>query len=471
MGNCGVGFAPLRPGTQNELVALMESVEDIPGTALHDGIDWNWESFAEYLDAIDTPYSVDIGTQVPHVAVRHYVMGERCYDDASPQDMAAMRDITHDALKAGAMGFSTSRFYGHVDKAGQLVPGTKASADEMKAIGSAFEGLSHGTIEIISDWLKDKDELAWIEHIARTTGRPLTTLMTPGPNPIWQLADELKQEGLHLRPQVGARPASILMTLEGTINPMRQFPAYREIHNQPIEQRRARLLDPEFRQRVLSEEPILPKNKDAVRFMTDVDSIYVLDAKLSYEPDPEKDSLAAIARATGKHPTEVMMDTMATGIPLLFLFGNYPGNLEAQREAIENPLSVFGLSDGGAHCGVLVDASVPTYMLSYFTRDRTRGPRMSLESVVHKLTQDTAQVYGMHDRGVLAPGYRADINLIDYDALNLHAPEMAYDLPAGGKRLVQKADGYVATICAGEVTYENGEHTGALPGRLMRGGK
>ena len=470
MGNCGVGFAPLRPGAQNELVALMESVEDIPGTALHDGIDWNWESFAEYLDAIDTPYSVDIGAQVPHVAVRHYVMGDRCYDDATEQDMAAMRDITHEALKAGAMGFSTSRFYGHVDKAGQLVPGTKASADEMKSIGSAFEGLNHGTIEIISDWLKDKDELAWIEHIARTTGRPLTTLMTPGPSPIWQLADELKNEGLHLRPQVGARPASILMTLEGTINPMRQFPAYREIHNQPIEQRKAKLLDPVFRQRVLSEEPILPKNKDAVRFMTDVDAIYVLDAKLSYEPDPQRDSLAAIARATGRHPIEVMMDTMATGVPLLFLFGNYPGDLEAQREAIENPLSVFGLSDGGAHCGVLVDASVPTYMLSYFTRDRTRGPKMALESVVHKLTQDTAQVYGMHDRGVLAPGYRADINLIDYEALSLHSPEMAYDLPAGGKRLVQKATGYVATVCAGEVTYENGEHTGALPGRLMRGG-
>ena len=470
MGNCGVGFAPLRPGAQNELVALMESVEDIPGTALHDGIDWNWESFAEYLDAIDTPYSVDIGAQVPHVAVRHYVMGDRCYDDATEQDMAAMRDITHEALKAGAMGFSTSRFYGHVDKAGQLVPGTKASADEMKSIGSAFEGLNHGTIEIISDWLKDKDELAWIEHIARTTGRPLTTLMTPGPSPIWQLADELKNEGLHLRPQVGARPASILMTLEGTINPMRQFPAYREIHNQPIEQRKAKLLDPVFRQRVLSEEPILPKNKDAVRFMTDVDAIYVLDAKLNYEPDPQRDSLAAIARATGRHPIEVMMDTMATGVPLLFLFGNYPGDLEAQREAIENPLSVFGLSDGGAHCGVLVDASVPTYMLSYFTRDRTRGPKMALESVVHKLTQDTAQVYGMHDRGVLAPGYRADINLIDYEALSLHSPEMAYDLPAGGKRLVQKATGYVATVCAGEVTYENGEHTGALPGRLMRGG-
>jgi len=471
MGNCGVGFAPVKPGAHNELIELMESVEDIPGTALHDGIPWNWESFEEYLDAIDTPYSVDVGAQVPHVAVRHYVMGERCYDDATAQDMAEMRDITRHALQAGAMGFSTSRFYGHLDKAGNLVPGTKASADEMKAIGSAFEGLSHGTIEIISDWLKDPKELAWIEHIARSTGRPLTTLMTAGPNPVWDLAAELQQDGYHLRPQVGARPASILMTLEGTINPMRQFPAYREIQNLPLQERQAKLLDPAFRARVLSEEPILPRNKDAVRFMTEFASIYVLDEKLSYEPNPASDSLAAIASATDKQPIEVMMDTMSKGTPLLFLFGNYPGDLEAQREAIENPLSVFGLSDGGAHCGVLVDASVPTYLLSYFTRDRTRGPKMALESVVHKMTQDTAQVYGMHDRGVLKPGYRADINLIDYDTLSLHAPKMAYDLPGGGKRLIQKATGYSATICAGEVTYENGEHTGALPGRLVRGGR
>jgi N-acyl-D-amino-acid deacylase len=469
MGNCGVGFAPVRPGAQDELVALMESVEDIPGTALHEGVTWNWETFAEYLDAIDTPYSVDVGAQVPHVAIRHYVMGERCYDDATPADMAEMKRITKEALAAGALGFSTSRFYGHLDKAGRLVPGTRASAEEMLAIGSAFEGLSHGTIEIISDYLKDPAELAWIEHIVRSTGRTITTLVGAGHSPVWDLAAKLGAEGLSLRPQVGARPASILMTLEGTINPLRQFPAYREIHHLPLAERQARLKDPAFRQRLLGETPQLPRNADAVRMMTDYPHIYVMDADLSYEPSAD-DSVAAVAQRAGVSPLEVMMDTMAAGVPLLVLFGNYPGDLEAQRAVIEHPLSVFGLSDGGAHCGVLVDASVPTYMLTYFTRDRRRGPRLPLEFVVHKMTRDTAAVYGLRDRGVIAPGYRADLNLIDYGQLKLQQPQMVYDLPAGGKRLVQKADGYLATLCAGEVTYEGGEHTGAMPGRLLRGG-
>ena len=468
MGNCGVGFAPVRPGTEGELVSLMESVEDIPGTALHEGIPWGWETFAEYLDSIDTPYTVDVGTQMPHVAIRHYVMGARCYDDATPADMDEMRSITRAGLEAGALGFSTSRFYGHVDKAGKLVPGTRAAAEEIHTIGRAFEGLSHGTMEFVSDSLNESTELAWIEHIIRTTGCTVTPLAGAGRGPLWDLADKLNAEGFNLRPQVGARPASILMTLDGTINPMRQFPAYREVHELPLAERQARLRDPVFRRRVLTEEPILPRNPDAVRFMTDHDRQYVLDTALSYEPGPE-DTIAAIARARGVHVREVMMDTLAAGDPILILFGNYPGDLEGQRAAIEHPHSVFGLSDGGAHCGVLVDAGVPTYMLSYFTRDRQRGPLLGLEFVVHKLTQDCARVYGLYDRGVIAPGYRADFNLIDYDGLKIQPPEMVYDLPAGGKRLIQKAEGYRKTINSGVVTYQNGEATGAMPGRLIRG--
>ena len=249
---------------------------------------------------------------------------------------------------------------------------------------------------------------------------------------------------------------------------MRQFPAYREIHGRPLAERRAMLRDPEFRRRVLSEEPMLPPNADAVRFLSDHEYQYVMDAELTYEPGPD-DTVAAVARARGLHPREVIMDTLADGQPLLALFGRYEGDLEGQRASIEHPQSVFGLSDGGAHCGVLVDASVPTYMLSYFTRDRKRGPCMPLEFVVHKLTQDSASVYGLKDRGVIAPGYRADFNLIDYDGLRLLPPEMVYDLPAGGKRLVQKAQGYRMTIKSGEVTYEGGEATGAMPGRLIRG--
>ncbi len=469
MGNCGVGFAPVHPGKEGELVSLMESVEDIPGTALHEGIPWGWETFDEYLDTIDTPYTIDVGAQVPHVAIRHYVMGDRCYDDATPEDMAQMRDITRAALEAGALGFSTSRFYGHLDKAGNLVPGTKASAKEMCTIGDAFTGLEHGTIEIISDWLNDDAELGWIEHIASTTGRPITTLVTAGENRVWGLAEKLADEGLTLRPQVGARPASILMTLEGTINPMRQHDAYREIENLPLAERQAKLRDPAFRERVLTEPLKQPRNKDAIRMMNDYDYIYVMDEKLSYEPGPE-DTVAAVARARDQHPLEVVMDTMASGHPLLVLFGRYEGNLEGQRAVIENPLSVFGLSDGGAHCGVLVDASVPTYMLAYFARDRERGPTLSPEFVVHKMTQDTAQVYGLYDRGVIAPGYKADLNVIDFENLSLDAPEMVYDLPAGGKRLVQRANGYSATICSGAVTYRDGQATGEKPGRLLRGG-
>jgi len=469
MGNCGVGFAPVRPGAEDELVALMESVEDIPGTALHEGIPWTWETFEEYLDAIDTPYTIDVGAQVPHVAIRHYVMGDRCYDDATPDDMAQMQQITRTALQAGALGFSTSRFYGHVDKAGNVVPGTHASAEEMCAIGDAFTGLDHGAIEIISDHLENDDELAWIEHIARTTGRPITTLATSGKGKIWDLAQQLADDGLTLRPQIGARPASILMTLEGTINPMRQHTAYREIQDKSLQERQAALRNPEFRQRVLTEEPRLPRNPDAVRFMNDYEHIYVMDEALTYEPSVN-DSIAGIADAKGRDPLEVIMDTMAAGIPLLVFFRGYNNDLEGQRARIEDPRSVFGLSDGGAHCGVLVDASVSTYMLSYFARDRKRGPLMSLPFVVHKLTQDSASMYGLTDRGVIEPGYKADLNLIDFDALKLHRPEMAYDLPSGGKRLVQGAEGYLFTMCNGEITYENGEHTGSMPGRLIRGG-
>jgi N-acyl-D-amino-acid deacylase len=470
MGNCGVGFAPVRPGKEEELVQLMESVEDIPGTALHEGIPWGWESFGDYLDTIDTPYTIDIGAQVPHVAVRHYVMGERCYDDATAEDMVQMAEITREALAAGALGFSTSRFYGHLDKAGNLIPGTNASADEMVAIAEAFAGFDHGTMEIISDHLDEPAEQAWIEHIARLTRRPLTFLVpSTTARGIWDLAERLNPEGLAIRPQVGARPASVLMTLEGTLNPMRQFPAYDEIKHLPFDEQRKALLDPAFRAKVLADEAKTSRYADTNKMISTWDRMYVLPEDLSYEPG-YPDSIAGIAEARGVHVREALMDVMAARRPILFLFGKYRGDLGEQIEAINHRYSVFGLSDGGAHCGVLCDASVPTYMLAYMTRDRTKGPTMPLEFVVHKMTQDTALLYGLTDRGVIAPGYRADLNLIDYDALKLHDPQMVYDLPAGGKRLIQRAEGYKLTMCKGEITYQDGEHTGAYPGRLVRGG-
>ncbi|MGH1488884.1 MAG: N-acyl-D-amino-acid deacylase family protein [Acidimicrobiales bacterium] len=469
-GNCGVGFAPVHPGTENSLIEIMESVEDIPGVALNEGIPWNWETFGEYLNVIDTPYSVDIGTQVGHVAVRHYVMGERCYDDATADDIAKMADITRQALADGAMGFTTSRFFGHRDKAGELIPGTNASADELIAIGDALKDAGHGTIELVSDHLQTEEELAWIEHIVTQTGRPLTALVNANPaDDLWAMADRLKPQGLQIRPQVGARPASLLLTLDGTLNPMKQFVTYREIRDLPIDEQRRKLRDPEFRAKVLADEQREARFPEATAFSSTWHKMYPLPEDLSYEP-AYADSLAGIAEARGCHVREALMDTMAAGRPILVFVGAYPGDLDSQAAALLRDNSVFGLSDGGAHCGVLCDASVPTYMLAYMSRDRTKGPTLPLEFTVNKMTKDTAEVYGLTDRGVIAPGYRADLNLIDFDALALHDPEMVWDLPAGGRRLVQRADGYVATICAGEVTYEHGQATGAMPGRLIRGG-
>jgi len=469
IGNCGVGFAPVRAGDENCLVELMESVEDIPGSALHEGIPWGWESFESYLDAIDTPYVMDVGTQAPHVAIRRYVMGDRCYGDADDGEIAQMTRLIREALQAGALGFSTSRYYGHLDKAKNLVPGTRAAAKEMLAIGGAFDGLDHGTIELITDQIENDDELAWIAQILRETGKTVTLTTIPGARKIWKLAESMAEEGFELRPQVGARPASILMSLEGTIDPLAIFPSYKAIRRLPLEERIAHLRDPEFRNKIKADQPAHHANADARSFTSRYDKMYPLDDALTYEPAPE-DSVAGIAEATGRHHLDVLMDSLAAGRPLITFAGGYPGDLTPQFDLISRERSVFGLSDGGAHCGVLCDASVPTYMLSYAARDRMRGATLPLEFVVHKMTQDSANVYGLRDRGVIAPGYQADLNLIDHDELSLEPPQVVYDLPSGGKRLIQQARGYVATIMRGEVTFENGEATGATPGRLLRAG-
>jgi N-acyl-D-aspartate/D-glutamate deacylase len=471
MGNCGVGCAPVRPGMEGELVELMESVEDIPGTALHEGIPWGWETFGQYLDTIDTAYAIDIGVQLPHVALRHYVMGERCYDDATPADIAEMAAIARQAFADGALGFSTSRFFGHLDKAGNEIPGTRAASDEIVAIAEALAGFDHGTIEFVSDHLDDPDELGWIEHVARLTRRPVTPLVVRDAREgIWQLAERINPEGCSIRPQVGPRPTSVLATLEGTVNPMRQFPAYGEIRDMPLAEQRRMLLDPVFRHKILDGDAKQSRYHDTNRMISTWDQMFVFPTDLSYEPT-HADSIAGIAEARGIHVREALMDVMAARRPIMFMTSGYSGNLDKQVGWMQRPNSLFGLSDGGAHCGVLCDASAPTYMLAYMTRDRTKGETLPVELAVHKMTQDTAAVYGMHDRGVVAAGYRADLNVIDYDELRLHEPEMIYDLPAGGKRIIQRADGYRATVCGGEVTYEFGEHTGAMPGRLVRGGQ
>ena len=470
MGNCGMGFAPVHRGREQALIEVMESVEDIPGPVLSAGMPFGWETFAEYLDAIDKPYVMDIGTQVPHVALRHYVMGERSYEnDATREEISAMARLTREALKAGALGFSTSRFYGHLDKHNEFVPGTFASAEELLEIGAVTGELGHGSIEIITDRLHEAAEQSWIEELARRSGRPLLILVTSNMGgEIWELAERCAAAGLEVRPQIGARPASVLMTLESTVNPMRQFPSYKTIRDLPVASQRERLRDPVFRAQVLADTPKVPRFEDTARMISTWDRMYVLPADLSYEPG-YADSLAGIAAARGLHVREALMDVMAEGRPILYLIGNYPESLEPQRTGIEHARSVVGLSDGGAHCATLCDAGLSTYVLAYYARDRQKGPRLPLEYCVHKMTRDTALAYGLSDRGLLAPGYRADLNIIDFDTLALGAPEMVNDLPAGGRRIIQKASGYRATVCAGEVTFEHGAHTGAMPGRLLRG--
>ena len=470
MGNCGMGFAPVHRGREQALIEVMESVEDIPGPVLSAGMPFGWETFAEYLDAIDKPYVMDIGTQVPHVALRHYVMGERSYEnDATREEISAMARLTREALKAGALGFSTSRFYGHLDKHNEFVPGTFASAEELLEIGAVTGELGHGSIEIITDRLHEAAEQSWIEELARRSGRPLLILVTSNMGgEIWELAERCAAAGLEVRPQVGARPASVLMTLESTVNPMRQFPSYKTIRDLSVAAQRERLRDPVFRAQVLADTPKVPRFEDTARMISTWDRMYVLPADLSYEPG-YADSLAGIAAARGLHVREALMDVMAEGRPILYLIGNYPESLEPQRTGIEHVRSVVGLSDGGAHCATLCDAGLSTYVLAYYARDRQKGPRLPLEYCVHKMTRDTALAYGLTDRGLLAPGYRADLNIIDFDTLALSAPEMVNDLPAGGRRIIQKASGYRATVCAGEVTFEHGAHTGAMPGRLLRG--
>ena len=470
MGNCGVGFAPVRPGTEDELVALMEAVEDIPGTALHEGIPWGWETFGQYLDAIDTPYSVDVGAQIPHVALRYYVMGERCYDDATADDIARMADLSRARAGRRRARLLDLTLLRPPQQAGR---GRARHPRQRRRDAGHRRGAPRQRSRDDGDHLRPHGRArgAGLDRGHRPRHRPPrdAAVRRAGRRRIWHLAGRLAAEGFEIRPQVGARPASVLMTLEGTLNPLRQFHTYSRSRTCPIAEQRAALRDPAFRAPAARRRAQGPPLRRHERDPLDV----APHVRAARRPQLRAD-LRRLARRHRRGPgvdvREVLMDVMADGRPILFLFGNYPGHLDDQVEAINHPQSVFGLSDGGAHCGVLCDASVPTYMLAYMTRDRPRGT-MPLEHVVHKMTQDTARVYGMRDRGVLAPGYRADVNVIDYDGLRLHDPEMVYDLPAGGKRIIQRASGYRMTVCAGEVTYEDGEHTGAMPGRLVRGGR
>ena len=476
MGNCGVGFAPVRPGGETFLIELMEGVEDIPGSALHEGIDWNWESFGEYLDAVDAmPRVMDIAAQVPHAAVRAYVLGDRAHDEANADEIAQMADIVEDALRAGAIGFTTSRTILHRSKHG-LIPGTDVLPDELLAIGDAMARAGHGVFEMVSDHQGRDHERDWLVDLARRSGCTVTYALAQAPYAPEAYRDSLAEaeqharEGLRIVPQVSSRPTGMLFGLQSSLHPFITHPTYRELHELPLTERVARLRQPEVRDALLSDRPAT-ENLIAISLMTRWEQIFPLGDPPDYEPAPST-SVAAVAEREGRAPEAVMLDWMLErdGTALMFapLASYVAFDHEAIREMMTHPATVLGLSDGGAHCGLICDASMPTTLLTHWVRDRSRGDRLTLEQAVHLQTQRTATTYGLADRGVLAPGLRADVNLIDLEGLRLHAPEMVFDLPAGGRRLVQQVEGYKATVVAGQVTYVDGEPTGERPGRLVR---
>jgi N-acyl-D-aspartate/D-glutamate deacylase len=481
IGNCGVGFAPVEPGKEDFLIGLMEGVEDIPGESLAQGIKWQWESFAEYLDALaGMKRAIDVGTQVPHGAVRAYVMGERGArnEAATEQDIARMASVVRDALRAGALGFSTSRTIGHRAKNGELVPGTFANEDELLGIGRTLGQVGHGVFEMASDMTGPDLSMDWMVKLSRETGRPVSFIPVHLTNePMMdgrELLERVRQAnrgGAWLVPQVAARPTSLLMGLRNSMHPFMTHPTYRSLANLPFEEKLARLRDPQVRSRILAESPKTQGMLD--RF----DQYFQLGDPPDYEP-PREMSIAARARREGKSPQaltyNILLERDGTELiyyPLSLPLTNYMDcNFDFIADVVDDPVTRLSLSDGGAHCGLICDASMPTYLLTHWVRDRARGRRLPLEKAVKLQTRDTAEFYGMMDRGLIAPGMKADLNVIDFANLRLHAPEMVFDLPAGGRRLIQKAEGYKHTIVSGEAILEDGRPTGAMPGKVVRGG-
>ena len=483
MGNCGVGFAPCRAEDHARLIRLMEGVEDIPFPVLATGLRWNWESYPDYLDSLSTrAFDVDVGGQLPHAALRVFVMGERGArrEPATEADMAAMATLAQRAVEAGALGFSTSRTLNHRTSDGQPTPTLDASEQELTAIAlglsRAAEGQGRGVLQFVSDFMDPAQEFAMLRRIAQRSGRPLSFSLVHHPRAPAQwryLLDQLSDattEGLPMKAQVCGRPVGIVLGLELTLHPFSRCTSYRELAGLPLAERVERLREPALQQRLLSETP--GEVRGAAGLTRNWDSLFALEAQPDYEPSPER-SVAALAQARGQRPELFALEQLLAngGRGLLYLpLLNYPdGSLDSTHTMFSHPQAISGLSDGGAHVDTICDGSVPTSNLTHWTRDRTRGPRLALEHVVHMQTQRTAEALQLFDRGLLRAGYRADLNVIDYDALKLDAPEVAYDLPAGGRRLIQRAHGYAATIVAGQITYRDGEATGALPGRLLRG--
>ena len=478
MGNCGVGFAPVKEKDRDFLIELMEGVEDIPGAALSEGIDWNWESFPEYLDALESfPRAIDVATQVPHGAIRAYVMGERCNSDYAPtkDEVNQMADLVREGVEAGALGFSSSKTLLHKDINGEYMPGTFSGNEEMLALGLGMKGLNNSVFELVSDHLGEDEEWEWVKDFQKQTGLTVTLIATTAPayrnNKMYNLAEQARLEGHEIRPQAAGRPTGVLHGLQSSFHAFVGHPTWkRELASLSHEELVNKLLDPEIKKKILSEETTIK-----IELMQDLPSlmgqVFPLGENPNYEPE-FKDSVAGIAQEQNTDVMEVMYDLLVQGEGKELFYqplgGYHTIDLEPHKKLLEHPNVLFGLSDGGAHCGVIADAGMPTFIMTHWGRDRTRGDKLPLEFIVKSLTSSTAEAFGMFDRGYLKEGMIADVNIIDFDSLRLHRPEAIFDLPAGGRRLVQRPEGYETTIKAGEIIFDNGTHTGALPGKLVR---
>ena len=480
MGNCGVGFAPVHESDHDRLIQLMEGVEDIPFPVLAEGLPWQWESFADYLDFL-TPrrFDIDLAAQVPHAALRVYVMGDRGVnrEEATDDDISKMAKLAHDAVMAGALGFSTSRTLNHRSADGNPTPTLTASERELLGIAMGLRKAGRGTLQFVSDFDDMHEEMAMLRRLVEKSGRPLSVSIAQADSKptLWRhLTDWLEQgvaDGLPMRGQVGSRPVGVLLGLELTLNPLSGHPSFAKIADLPLNKKVAALRNPTLRAQLLTEEAG-SKNPFVRALLANFGKIFVLGDPPDYEPTEDK-TVAAIAKNRGVSEVEVALDLMlennGRGV-LYFPFLNFAdGNLDSTRTMLESNATLPGLSDGGAHVGMICDGSFPTTLLTHWGRDRTRGDKLPLELLIKKQSCDTAHWVGLHDRGVLMPGYRADINVIDFNKLRLHLPEVNYDLPAGGRRLMQRATGYTATLVAGEVTYLDGTPTDAKPGKLVRG--
>ena len=478
MGNCGVGFAPCRPGDRDALIRLMEGVEDIPGVVTAEGLTWDWESFPEFLSALERrPHDIDIGALLPHSPLRVYVMGERALDrePATAEDRAAMRKLVREGLAAGALGFGTSRMLGHRSSTGELIPTFAAEEAELIEIAEELDAADAGVFQIVPNvaYVPFGDQLPMMERIAKAAGRTLT--YSHAQTRRWRedlalLEQSNEKPGVDIKAQLLPRPVGMMLGLTVSAHPMCTTPTYLRIKDLPLAERLAEMRKPEVRAAMTTEAPLNPTNP-LVGYTRRYHRMFPTGNRVDYEP-PKSQSIAEIAKAEGRSPEDVVYDELLKddGHRLLLLtIGNYEEvSLDWCEAMLGSDDVVLGLGDGGAHYGMICDASFTTFALTHWTRDREQG-RLPIEDMVHRLTRQPAQLIGLEDRGLLQPGYRANINVIDYDKLDLHNPRVVADLPAGGKRLHQLADGYVATFVGGKAIVRNGKPTNERPGQLIRG--